>query len=398
MARRRAAKPAPGWFRPVAALLVLAVTLLVGEGVSQVVDPLVPNWYGLDNGSVIMVGHPTRLWGLGPGERRNGTHRALIAQEGLRSPVPEVPRPQGRERILVLGDSTFFGHDLDDPDTIPVQVGVLLRERGVDVDTVNGAVPGYSTEQTRRLLDDLGWAREPTLLLIGNLWSDNNFDHFHDADLLHTREVYLHHPLARSALFRVMAAVVDKLRGGDAARVVTWTRDSAWPEVGVRRVPIAAYVRNLDAMIRAAAARGIGAALVSPCNVRMARGLTAQGNVWDAYYQAQAAVARHHGLPVIRTEAAMRAAAQAVDATSLFVDDMHPTAGGARIMAASVAEGLLAAGWPSKPLRGRAEPFDAGTVRDANETGLPEAQNTRSPQTNLFPHTAAATRGEVTAP
>jgi lysophospholipase L1-like esterase len=379
-------------------VLVLAVVLLVGEGAAQVVDPLVPGWHGLDNGSVIMVGHPTRLWGLGPGERRNGTHTAHIAEVGLRSPVPEVPRPPGRARILVLGDSTFFGHDLDDADAIPVQLGELLREQGVDADTVNGAVPGYSTEQSRRLLDDMGWDRQPTLLAIGNLWSDNNFDHFHDADLLHTREVYLNHPLARSALFRVTAAVVDKLRGGDAARVVTWTRDSAWPSVGVRRVPLATYARNLDAMIRAAAARGIGAALVSPCNVRMARGLTAQGNVWDAYYRVQADVARHHGIPIIRTEAAMRVAAQQVDAELLYVDDMHPTATGARVMAAAIAAGLLEARWPARALRGRTEPFDASAVRDDNPEGLPEIPTARSPQTNLFPHTAEATRGQVMAP
>jgi lysophospholipase L1-like esterase len=398
MARRRAARPVPGWFRPVAALLVLAVVILLGEGVAQVVDPLVPNWYGIDNGTVIMVGHPTRLWGLGAGERRNGDAVAHIAETGLRSPLPETPRPQGRARVLVLGDSTFFGHGVGDADTIPAQLGELLRAHGLDVDTVNGAVPGYSTEQSLRLLDDVGWTREPTLLLIGNLWSDNNFDHFRDADLLRTRELYFRHPLAKSALFRVTAAVVDKLRGGDAARVVTWTRDSAWPATGSRRVPVQAYARNLDTMIRAAAARGIGAALASPCNLRMARGLSVQGDVWDTYFRVQGEVARHHRIPVIRTEAAMRVAAKEVDAEALYVDDMHPSPPGARIMAAALAAGLLEAGWPGNPLLARAEAFDAASVRDGDPDGMSEITNPRSPQTNLFPHTAEATRGEVTAP
>lgn len=398
MARRRAERPVPGWFRPVAALLVLTAALLVGEGAAQLADPLVPHWYGIDNGSVIMVGHPTRLWGLGAGERRNGDAVANIAAMGLRSPVPDVPRPTGRARILVLGDSTFFGHGVGDEDTIPAQLGQLLRDHGVDVDTVNGAVPGYSTEQSLRLLDDVGWSREPTLLLIGNLWSDNNFDHFRDADLLRTRELYLRHPLARSALFRVTAAVIDKLRGGDSARVVTWTRESAWPSTGSRRVPIQRYAHNLDTMIRAAAARGIGAALASPCNLRMARGLSVQGDVWDTYFRVQGEVGRHHRVPVIRTEAAMRVAAKEVDPTLLYVDDMHPSPPGARIMAAALAAGLLEAGWPQTSFVSQAAPLDVSVVRDGDPDGISEITNPRSPQTNLFPHTAEATRGEVTAP
>ena len=35
-----------------------------------------------------MAGHPTRLWGMGPGVRRNGSTVATIGADGLRAPAP----------------------------------------------------------------------------------------------------------------------------------------------------------------------------------------------------------------------------------------------------------------------------------------------------------------------
>jgi hypothetical protein len=45
---------------------------------------------------------------------------------------------------------------------------------------VNLGVPGYSTEQTLRLLEDVGWAYEPDLLIVHNIFSDCNIDAFQD--------------------------------------------------------------------------------------------------------------------------------------------------------------------------------------------------------------------------
>jgi len=84
---------------------VLLVFLSLGEGVARVVGPLTPTWQGNDPGGVIMVGHPTRLWGMGPGRRDNAGATATISEIGLREPVPTTPRPAGRQRILLLGDS-----------------------------------------------------------------------------------------------------------------------------------------------------------------------------------------------------------------------------------------------------------------------------------------------------
>lgn len=322
---------------------------------------------------------------MAPGSRVNGDAIATIGDNGLRGAPPIVPRPAGRARVLVLGDSSFFGHGLSDGDTLPAQLEVALRDAGLDADVINGAIPGYSTEQTRRLLDEQGWSLEPTLLLVGNLWSDNNADAFRDVDLLQSRALAAN-PLGRSAFVRLAVGWVDRLRGGDGARVVTWTRTSTWPEGRQRRVPVQDYARNLDHMAREARSRGVGVAFIAPVNLDIALGRTPQGAPWDVYFAAQAAVAAWHGVPVVSARAAL--AADPLRAEALFVDAMHPSARGCGNIAREAARVLVAAGWPSNPLTGRPAPFDASALRDPVDANhLREAGQPRdfSPQANLFP-------------
>jgi lysophospholipase L1-like esterase len=384
MSRRRARTPA--WFKPLAATVAVSVALLLAEGVSRMVEPLLPDWQGMDPGGVIMVGHPTRLWGMGPGVRSNAGTEAKISALGIREPVPEVPRPKGRQRVMIVGDSTFFGHGVPDDATMAAQLVGRLAERGIEADTINGGIPGYSSEQTRMLLEEVGWKLEPTLLVIGNLWSDNNFDHFRDADLLRTRQVYLENPLSKSSLFRLLAGQLDRLRGGEEGRIVTWTRKSRLPKNGVRRVPLQRYAENLDAMVREASRRGIGVALLAPCNIHMATGQPADEEVWQPYFDAQLAVAKHHGLPRIESKVLMAGAAAAQGGAALYVDEMHPSPAGNAVFAEAIAQGLTAAGWPTKPLLGKQEPF-AQQLEDVVPGGVWTSTNPLSPQVNLFPTT-----------
>ena len=99
------------------AALVSIGVLSLAEGVARLSEPMLPGWRADDPGDVVMVGHSTRLWGMGAGERRNGPETATIHSSGLREPIPEGPRAAGEERILVLGDSTYFGHSVADEET-----------------------------------------------------------------------------------------------------------------------------------------------------------------------------------------------------------------------------------------------------------------------------------------
>jgi lysophospholipase L1-like esterase len=369
-------------FRLLGSAGVLLGALLVGEGAARAVGPTALQFRGGDPGSTLMVAHPTRLWALGPGERQNAGATATIAPNGLRGEVPAGPRRANEERVIVLGDSSFFGHGLADAATIPVQLESRLRAAGVEATVINGATPGYSTEQSLRLLDEVGWSLEPTLLLVCNLWSDNNTDGFRDRDLLHTADAYRENPLMHSALFGWVAGWVDRARGGEGARLVTWTKTSEWPEARERRVPLQDYARNLDGIARAARERGAGVAFLAPANQGLVDGRFQEGGGWDPYFAAQAAVAAWHGAPVV----SMRKALQddGLPTADDFVDVMHPSAAGAAAVAAAAADTLRAAGWPEARLLARDTPFDASSLVDDRRFASGGQPPQYSPQAQLF--------------
>lgn len=389
--RRGPRPPLPLRFKLAASLALLVCFLVAVESVSRIPRPYVPTWQGDQSGAVVMVGHPERLWAMGPGVRQNGGTTATISPLGLREPVPEIPRPPGRQRILILGDSTYFGHGVADEQAVGVVLQDRLAELGVDADVVNASIPGYSTEQSRMLLDDLGWDQEPTLLILGSLWSDNNFDLYRDRDLLHTRARFTSGLAGRSAFFRLLASWIDGLRGESRARIVTWTRTGDFPTTGTRRVPLQDYAGNLDRMVREAAARGVGAVILAPSNRFTVQRGRHVGQVWWTYFDAQEQVADCQGIPLLDTlPDTVAAVADGATLDELYVDEMHPTALGHRLLAAMIARELVAASWPADPFLGTAERCPVAQLQDAYPADMSAKVQQLSPQANLFPGSGPA--------
>lgn len=88
---------------------------------------------------------------------------------GFRGGEVEVPKPQGRVRIVALGDSVAFGWGVNDADTFCRQLEQewKMRHPGVDLDVVNLAVPGYATRQEVALLKRNLAALQPDVVLVG---------------------------------------------------------------------------------------------------------------------------------------------------------------------------------------------------------------------------------------
>ena len=313
------------------------------------------------HGSNELTWHPTRLWTLAPGTTTSMWATCTVGADGLRGAPPTVPRPAGRERVLVLGDSSWFGAGLADHETFAAQLEGKLRQRGIDVDVVNGGIPGYSTEQTLLELDEIGWGYQPPLLLIGNLWSDNNYDAWQDADLL-ARRSPIRALLGRSALYRWLSRSVMRLRGADPYRLVTWPTTAGADRTGQRRVPLPDYARNLDTMIRAARDRGVGAALLAPGNRPIVRGGLSKTHAWYAYFNAQAQVAEHHGVPLVRGYEVLTDAAARLGLEATFLDELHPSAQGQGVLAEATILALESGGWPTDRLLGAEQPFDLDLV------------------------------------
>ena len=366
-------------------LFSAAVTLGVialGEVLARQVDVVLPEWGAVDNPSVVMTGHPSRLWGLAEGERRNVDTTATINELGLRGAIPDETIA---ERILVLGDSSFFGFGVPDDKTLASG----LQRRLKDTAVINGAIPGYSTEQSLRLMDEVGWGLEPTLLVVASFWSDTNFEPYSDRDLLRSADLSRSGGLGRSALVRWMAPWVSRIMAPDRGRIVTWVRGAELPRAEKRRVPLADYAENLDRLIREAAGRGVGVVLLTPPSPVEILSEVQPPHQWTPYRRVQAALAKHHGLPHIDMTPVFKSAYDAEEPRDLakyFLDDLHPTAVGQAMMAQLVSRVLRQRGWPEDRVISRASTaFDASSVVDdtpASRAGRPA--DDRSPIQNLF--------------
>jgi len=293
----------------------------------------------LSSGATQITAHPTRIWGMAQGVVATRDVVAAIGSNGLRV-VEETGAPL---RALTLGDSSIFGHGVADADTLHMRLRESLGKRGVLVDVFCGGIAGYSSEQTRVLLEEEGWNLRPDLLILGQLWSDNSYERFVDRewmDLLAGPGGVWAGPLRVSRALQWLHQRVNPPPPTDASDIprVGWVKKPY--ETGRRRVPLADYAANLDAILLQAAARNVGVIALQPANrERLGR---PWGWGWDPYFDAMERVARRRGVPVV--DAVETLAGLSVDAA--FLDRMHPTGEANGRYAEALAEALVVAGWP----------------------------------------------------
>lgn len=355
------------------ALLALVMTLVVLgalEGLARVAQPKVaPD----PRTAMAMTPHPTRLWVLPEGE--GDSFGVIIHVDADHLRVSEAPGTG--PLIAFTGDSTFFGHGLQDGQTLHDELRRGLEARGTPARVRTLATPGYSTFQSLAVMDEVGWDLKPSLLLIGNLWSDNNHDGWRDEELLRragTLASRLEYRLAKSALFTWSRAQINLRRGLPADRRVSWPTLQS-PSNGVRRVPIATYVANLERLLDGARERGIGVVLIAPANREIVQGQMMP--FWAPYFEAQRRVAAAYGVPLF--EMASVLSASKLDRRAMFLDGLHPSADGVRTLTRGLLE--LLGRWPSESF----VPAVGGTVTipedpfDVMEVGDPA-----SPQRQIF--------------
>ena len=86
--------------------------------------------------------------------------------QGFRNPELAPDRPQGTLRIACLGASTTYGHQLDAAQAWPAQLARLLREDGIDVEVINGGVPGWVSLETLVSFEERALPRRPDLVIV----------------------------------------------------------------------------------------------------------------------------------------------------------------------------------------------------------------------------------------
>lgn len=299
-----------------------------------------------ESAETMMRGNPWLLWELVPGEHFERGGHVTINAAGFR----DRPRgPRTRPRMVALGDSSVYGFGVDDEEVFTARL-----EATRNADFINAGVPGYSSFQSLNLTHGRVLDLDPDVLIVGNLWSDNNFDSFVDRELLAEYREWagasvprLRAALDDSALFRRLDWHLRLSGRQEAARKVGWQAGGNGPRSGNRRVSIRDYTENLASFCTLMHERGGGVLFLMLPN-REDISQRAPSPAWDPYRTAMREVARGCGAPLVDGPASFQASGASAD--TLFIDQMHPTAAGHARLAEAVGAALAGAGWPEKPL------------------------------------------------
>ncbi len=342
------------------AALALGVGALVGiEGVCRLApppDPRVPTGTPAAE-TITLEGDPWLLWQLRPGDRVEQGKPVHVNESGFR----DITRgPKSGPRVMTVGDSSVYGFGVGDDEVFSSLVQDDLAGEVPGLAVIDGATPGWSTFQTLNMLDMRGWALDPDLLIVGNLWSDNNFDDFVDKELLasyagfaETTGYRVRMLMAHSALFGWLDWELRVKPLGDRAKKVGWSMGGDGPKSGKRRVAINDYADNLDTLCDHVRRQHGGVLFVMLANREDVDPVSADP-AWGPYRRVMQDAAARFQVPIIDVPALVRASGHSADV--LFMDQMHPTALGHRLLADAVENVLRTRRWPQD----RLEPALAG--------------------------------------
>ncbi len=258
--RRRAAV----WWLP---WVALAGSLLLAEAAIRA-------WLAVDMVTYFRP-HATLHWQVRPDLRefRNNKGAGTITTnaDGMRSVSEARQKPAGTFRVLVLGDSSNFGHGVEGHQMwSEVLEGILdARQGGGRIEVLNGACPGWTTYQALVFLQETGLAYQPDLVIAG-FNNDPGPEYFGDEQrvppeplrsanaLLFRSEVYL---LARE----VVLCLTRRLHGATERRYAARQagQEPNYAELGpeeatglVPRVSLERFQQNLRRLHELGAERG----------------------------------------------------------------------------------------------------------------------------------------------
>ena len=268
---------------------------------------------------IVLPSHPERGWSLPiSSEFSFAGFPATSNSLGLRSAEP-IADPE--LRMLVLGDSTVFGHGVDDEDPF---AEVLAQRTGADVQ--NAGVPGYTCRQSAHRYREVVEALSPDIVL---LYSMHN-----DARIIHADEDWLgaagHHPLGG---VRLLTAAM------------TWVRIQR----RISRMSIQEFQRCLTRVIEAQHARGGRTLLITPISYAAFDPDLSVDELKDVgpFYGAIREVAEHTDTVHLDMSDVQWARGNLPD--TLMLDDVHPTRLGHRLMARWIHAALLGSGLMEGP-------------------------------------------------
>lgn len=322
-------------------LLILLLLLLVADIVARVIirDKHYTLFEDTDlfvSDREFIVDHPVRGFELHKGFRNQ---QVRINRRGFRG--PELPNDFSRRvRIVALGESTTFGWNVVDDECYPAQLQVYLDEHADEpVWVVNAGVPSYTSLQANLYLDELLETLDPQVVLINIMWNDIWYSSiknwFPEMLVLRKPKPWRTFLLKRSALYAAFALRADE-EGGDVDVL--------------NREALTFYEEQLDEMVAKCKSAGVDVAIVRPpfdaSHIDDARSpISGESHfskgfiieLQQLYADAQRRVAQRYQIPLVDH----RLSADSLEQNDLFIDPVHPTAAGNRMIAEDIGRFLV---------------------------------------------------------
>ena len=338
--------------RPITRLR-LRLGLLVGAGVLLMTEAAVSVfakrtlllWQApvpvTQTGAPYLPGNPYLLWEMVPGERSEVGVTVHVNELGFRGNETTIAKPEGQRRIIAVGDSSVYGHGVSDADTFSQVLDDRLPD---DIEVLNLGAPGYSTEQTLNLMEMRGWRLQPDLVIVANLWSDNNFDSFVDKQLISDRSALpapwvgpVSTVLHRSALYRWLDWNIRLKSRAEAVQKVGWMLGK--PPSGMdRRVNVNDYAQNLQLLAQTAKKNNSEVIFLGLANSVDLGAETSGAIAWPLYREVMQEVAKQSGCLYVDVKAHF--AESELPWEQLFLDEMHPSITGHDLIASLLVQEL----------------------------------------------------------
>ncbi|RME29333.1 MAG: hypothetical protein D6798_00275, partial [Deltaproteobacteria bacterium] len=345
---------APRWWVPWVAMLLAAAGA----------EAALRAWLAVDMVTYFRP-HPILHWVVRPDLRDfdnlTGGGRITTNHDGLRMPGPDAVRERGDKgadvfRILVLGDSSNFGHGVEGWEMWSAVLEPMLDQltpRRVEV--INGACPGWTTFQAVEFMRLVGLDYQPDLVIAG-FNNDPGPDYLHDADrVLPPGLVRDLSALAwNSELYLLSREVVLSLirRFSPAARAVYTERHAGEdpkygrlsPEEAARlvpRVPLPDFLANISTLHHMGEEAGFDFVWIDMPVNRNEPELVERYVDWS-YRDAVRELARQEGFPVVEVDD--RQVRQRARDLHIEGHVFHPNAAGHRRLAQQVGHLLVTTG------------------------------------------------------
>lgn len=276
------------------------------------------------------------LWKLSPSLNgvRGGKY-VYTNSHGFRSPELPMKKPPGQIRIMILGDSSAFGFRVKNKETFGAVTVRLLRKKyhGKDIRLINASVAGWTTYQARVFMKEKGWKFSPDIIIIA--FNDDSQDEWEeDADRAPSPQIMpLMKLLYRSHIYlSAKKLILNASIMSDASKVVNPPEKNARKRVSPKQ-----FRANFDYIIDGALGRGAKVIAVS-MPVQQSAGY------FSNYRNIQKKAVEEEDFPFID----LMEEFQKYPESEVFIDLMHPTVKGHRIIGEKLYELIVNTGWLDK--------------------------------------------------